>query len=370
MRAALFAFVLSLGCCLTSVTHAQCRVSGTGDLYDVLPNRSPHRVSVRGHASLTLTTTEVTLEASRPILFAGTTSLANVALALRESTILEGMIGVAVRTRFAATSIVGSDAIGTLNNGEGLLIPNVRVPCDLLTLFNGGLPETTTRAPIPMFRPRPNWIPSTTSHSHTVCHAIPHGSSSCQEVDDSPCQAIGDASECGYHAVAATHSVSLFAAPRQRGRSVQVQLDGDMLLRDHDGRQEWLLVQSMAPHNESIIVRGWVRRSEVLWRQATPRYLTMGVGRMGTIGASVHPNTRVGYVDIIVNWLTPMVDQDHNPFASIMDSYCTPALLPAGSPWVEVRLPGELSTRAPGSGAPSRGYIAATSVAWVTTCAR
>lgn len=378
------AFALLLASSITALSAptlaSECRITGTGEIYGMTVRSTHEIVSMVGEFTVTLRPAGADVSAIRPLEFQATTALADVALAIHDATIVHGVLGIAAGVGFVATSVDGDEVVGTIDNNEGLIARGVRVPCASLALRRGAgttsvgsrEPDNGRHAPVPTYNANRRWISSTRQQLRTVCHTSPRGHwRECHEEPINRCSAIGDGSECGYHPSASTHLVRVFAAPNAASPSAEIQLHNDVVLQDQDGRRGWLLVQTLSPQNKAVIVRGWVRRADVVWRQEVPEWLrTMGVGNIGTIGIGrpTVRGARQGYVRINVS--TNVVNQARVVWARAVQSYCSEAMQAPNTEWVQIDLPGRLLTSQDPNAhrTRSQGFVIANAVEWVENC--
>jgi hypothetical protein len=370
----LLIFLAPLAALVHTVTaRAECTLRADAELTGILPAGSSHRVTVRARYRVTLGASEAQVEAEAPLSFRGTVALSSLPLETTRSFLSAAVVGAGAGVTLVLNRVEQDIAIGALDNHDGLRVPEVRVACTSLSLGTHHEQASESAAPVPPFRSQANYISSTTAHSHNRCVRTRAGElSSCTTVADSPCQAIGDGSECGYHPANESQSVSIFAAPNARSPSLQVALSPDVVLMDQARVGSFILLQSRSPHSNALVVRGWVRREAVRWRQEVPAWLrTSALARFGVIGGALvaQPDVRVGWVSVPAR--TPVHDRDHQPWATLTEPLCVHAEQRRMDPWITVQLPNDSGDRLALSSANSLYFatISESAIRWVERCA-
>jgi hypothetical protein len=177
------------------------------------------------------------------------------------------------------------------------------------------------------------------------------------------CRAFGDASVCGFRALAPR--VKVFAEPDPRADALEVEVaQDDVVFFDDDARGGWLRVRAqdfrspMRP--QTYALRGWVRATDVAWRQEMPPALGVAGGLQHVAFLAVRDG-RSGFVRLSPG--ASVVDERGRPWATATADACVPALEvgPAGRVQLELREVG-------GATGESRAYVDAAAAAWVGAC--
>lgn len=345
------------------VAWAECALEGVTAVRDVRPDGSDSRVSLRQRMRVVLRGAEARVEGVSPLAFRGTAASADVELFLGAPRVLHGVVGVPRGTPVTVQRVIGDVAVVRVREDGGydgsVSVEGLRVACSDLTTEGGDRGV----APTPEQRPREGWIPSTTAHFVQRCTTRRNGLGLCVSVHTNRCAPVGDGSVCGYRARPA--GLTLFAAPSERARSARVEASRELVLADEDARAGWLLLRARMSSGSTLEVRGWVRRSEVVWRQEAPR---MQLGRIGTIeGRPVRGSgpPRVGWVQVRAG--SELSDRGAHRWARTVGAYCAEAVQEAPGADVWAQLPGALAA----SGTEiSEGLVAQERVQWVPSCAR
>lgn len=333
--------------------EAQCVLAGEGTVTGALPVGSAHRVALRESVRVALTGDQARVQGSAPLAFEAVAPLGGVALYLRVPARWGAVVGMAAGSAVIAEGRVGVGVRATLRDPAGLAVHGVELPCASLSLSPTGTPGT---APIPRHPSNPRYVSHTTEHTGWRC-THEHGSVGCAPVRVSWCQAVGDGSECGFHPRQRT--LTVFAAPDEGARVARVTIEAtrDILLLDEARRGAWWLVRTHSPSQNALVVRGWVRASDVQWRQEVRPTSRGGLGVYGQAGRAMRRGATRGPVEVSVG--RSITDAEGHSWATTTQPWQTEGTRDPSANVVSVELPGGL----PGDDAVAQ--VAGADVRWV-----
>ncbi|TAK30366.1 MAG: hypothetical protein EPO40_08235 [Myxococcaceae bacterium] len=334
--------------------RAQCTLVGDAVVGAVRVPGAEGPFTLRERARVVLRGAEARVEGVAPIAFEGTAPAGAVTLFLRAPQRIGGVVGIGAGLPFVASRADGPWVIGTVRSPAGLTVGGVSVPCAALTLeAPAAAPEA---APVPEHRANPRWIPHTTAREVFRCTER-GGARGCATVNLGRCQPIGDGSVCGYHPSGG--ALTVFAAPSDRPgvRRVRVRATRDIVFADEDRRGPWLLLRSRSYSGEVLVVRGWVRASEVRWRQETPPHLLSSPGGVTTAGWGVAGDVRRGYGEITPG--SAVMSRDGTRWGATAGPWCAQVFQWEGQATLAVPIPGA---------APAMARVRPEDVRWVDRC--
>jgi hypothetical protein len=346
-----------LALCALSLPRAalgQCPLVGDAVVSAVRVPGADRPFALRERARVVLRGAQASVEGVAPIAFAGDADASAVTLFLRTPQRIGGVVGMGAGLPFVASRAIGAQVVGTVRTHDGLTVLGVSVPCQALTLDAPA--SAPTEAPVPTHRANPRWIPHSTAREEFRCTEGP-GGRGCATVNLGWCQPIGDGSECGYHPVGG--AVTLFAAPSDGPAvpRVRVRATRDIVFVDEDRRGPWLLVRSRSYSGEVLVARGWVRASDVRWRQETPPHLLSNPGGVGTSGWGVGGDVRRGYGEITPG--SGVLWRDGARWGATAGPWCSQVFQWEGQATVGVPIPGA---------GPVMARVRAEDVRWVDRC--
>lgn len=355
---------------------AQCTVEGTIELTSMrapslaaVPITQAMRVTFRGR--------EATVEGSAPLAFRSVISSQNTRVFIGDRGFTSGLLSVSRGAQVHVIDTRGTDVVATIQTSDELVARAVLLPCSALSATR----TNTERARVPEYPASRRWTSDSIVNVQPRCSArgcegmvVPTqsvrgpfqctGRAGSVRCAPSPhagrCQPIGDGSWCGYHPVRS--SLRIYRAASTRSESVEVVATRDVTFVDDDGRPGWLRVQSSAMSGNALVVRGWVRTSDVRWSQeVAPSVRTAGLGTIGVLSGRAHAiGTRVGFV--LLDRETAIEDSSGATIARVADAgWCTRAEHPANATHARIALPGSAS--------PSEdARVAVREARWVQAC--
>lgn len=320
---------------LARPARAQCPLVGDAVVNEVRVPGAEGAFTLRERTRVELRGAVARVAGVAPIAFEGTAPAGAVALHLRTPQRIGGVVGVGAGLPFVASRSDGDRVVGTIRSHDGLTVVGVSVPCGALTLDAPG--SAPTEAPVPEHRANPRWIPHTTAREVFRC-TEGVGGRGCTTVNLGRCQPIGDGSVCGYHPTG--EALTVYASPSDGPGvpSVRVRATRDIVFADEDRRGAWLLVRSRSYSGEVLVVRGWVRASELRWRQETPPHLLSSAGGVVTSGWGVAGDVRRGYGEIAPG--SAVMWRDGTRWGSTAGRWCSRVFQWEGQPTVGAPIPG------------------------------
>lgn len=334
--------------------RAQCPLVGDAVVGAVRVPGADGPFTLRERARVVLRGAVAQVEGVAPIAFEGTAPAEAVTLFLRAPQRIGGVVGVGAGLPFVASRADGPWVIGTVRSHDGITVGGVSVPCAALTLEAPS--SAPSSAPVPEHRANPRWVPHTTAREVFRCTER-GGLRGCTTVNLGWCQAVGDGSVCGYHPTGG--AVTVFAAPSEAPgvRRVRVQATRDIVFADEDRRGPWLLVRSRSYSGEVLVVRGWVRASDVRWSQETPPHLLTSPVGVATAGWGVAGDVRRGYGEIAPG--SAVMWRDGTRWGETAGPWCAQVFQWEGQATLGVPIPGA---------GPEMARLRAEDVRWVDRC--
>jgi len=334
--------------------RAQCPLVGDAVVGAVRVPGADGPLTLRERARVVLRGAVARVEGVAPIAFEGTAPAEAVTLYLRAPQRIGGVVGAGAGLPFVASRSDGPWVVGTVRSPDGLTVGGVSVPCGALTLDAPS--SAPAAAPVPEHRADPRWVPHTTARQVFRCTGRA-GVRGCTTVNLGRCQPIGDASVCGYHPPGG--AVTVFAAPSEGPgvRRVRVRATRDIVFADEDRRGPWLLVRSRSHSGEVLVVRGWVRASDVRWSQETPPHLLSSSVGAVTGGWGVSGDVRRGYGEITPG--SAVMWRDGTRWGATAGPWCSQVFEWEGQATLAAPIPG---------GAPVMARLRPEDVRWVDRC--
>lgn len=330
-----------------SVSYAQCVVEGATPI-GAAPVGSSERVALTEAVRITLRGSAAAVEGLRPVAFRASVPVADVALYLRAPHATP-VVAASAGSQVEASSARGDVVVADLRAGSTLTVGGVSLRCAALTLR---APEgTVAAAPLAPFAEARGYRTESTAREHTVCRTV-RGATSC-EVVRNRCNPVGDGSVCGYHPQHT--SVRVYARPVAGAPSYVLTPLREVVLADEDARPGWLRVVTRTDDPLPVGVRGWVRASDVQWRQDAPS--PRRDATVGAMGHAVPAGTRRGFVMLAPD--TALTDVHDARWGTVTTAWCTAAWQAPASPRVAVTLPGAHVPLA---------YVTADHARWVDAC--